>query len=85
MAVPPQPDKALERLQWYLDVFGRERFYIELQEHSIPALTKINKTLFEWGKQYNLEFLVTNDVHYVTAPRTRSPRYAIMCADKRVG
>jgi DNA polymerase-3 subunit alpha len=63
----PQPDKALERLQWYLDVFGQERFYIELQEHSIPALTKINKTLFEWGKQYNLEFLVTNDVHYVTA------------------
>ena len=42
----PRPKKALERLRWYLDVFGRDRFYIELQEHSIPALTKINKTLF---------------------------------------
>jgi DNA polymerase-3 subunit alpha len=63
----PQPDKALERLQWYLEVFGRERFFIELQEHHIPALTAINKTLFEWGKQHHLEFLVTNDVHYVTA------------------
>jgi len=63
----PQPDLALERLQWYIDVFGRDRFFIELQEHSIPALTTINKTLFEWGNKYNLDFLVTNDVHYVTA------------------
>ncbi|MCB0211492.1 MAG: PHP domain-containing protein, partial [Anaerolineae bacterium] len=41
----PQPEKAFERLQWYIDVFGRDRFFIELQEHSIPALTTINKTL----------------------------------------
>ncbi|RME78141.1 MAG: DNA polymerase III subunit alpha [Chloroflexi bacterium] len=64
---PPQPELALQRLMWYLEVFGRERFFIELQEHSIPALTQINKTLFEWGKKYGLEFIVTNDVHYVTA------------------
>ncbi len=64
---PPQPDLALERLRWYLEVFGRDRFFIELQEHSIPALTQINKTLFEWAKQHDLGMLVTNDVHYVTA------------------
>ena len=64
---PPQPELALERLRWYLDVFGRERFFIELQEHSIPALTQINKTLFDWAKQHQLELIVTNDVHYVTA------------------
>ena len=63
----PQPEKAMERLQWYLDVFGRERFFIELQEHSISALTQINKTLFDWAKQHDLQMLVTNDVHYVTA------------------
>ncbi len=63
----PQPDKALERLQWYLDVFGRDRFYVELQEHSIPELTRINRTLFDWAKQHELGLLVTNDVHYVTA------------------
>ncbi|MDM8532770.1 DNA polymerase III subunit alpha [Anaerolineales bacterium HSG25] len=63
----PQPDKAMERLRWYLDVFGRDRFFVELQEHSIPALTDINKTLFDWSKSHNLQLLVTNDVHYVTA------------------
>jgi DNA polymerase-3 subunit alpha len=64
---PPQPEKALERLQWYIDVFGRDRFFVELQEHSIPALTEINRTLFQWSGQHNLGLLVTNDVHYVTA------------------
>ena len=63
----PQEAKALERLQWYLDVFGRERFYVELQEHNIPELSRINKTLFEWSKQHDLGLLVTNDVHYVNA------------------
>ncbi|MEM7346059.1 MAG: DNA polymerase III subunit alpha, partial [Chloroflexota bacterium] len=63
----PQPEKAMERLEWYLEVFGRERFFIEFQEHSIPALTQINKTLFEWANKYELQTIVTNDVHYVTA------------------
>jgi len=68
----PQEEKAMERLEWYLDVFGRERFFIELQEHSIPELTRINKTLFAWSKKYNLDLLVTNDVHYVTATEAKA-------------
>jgi len=75
---PPQPDKALERLRWYLDVFGRERFFIELQEHNIPALTQINKTLFQWGNDHDLSFLVTNDVHYVTA-QDAQPHDTLLC------
>ena len=68
----PQPEKAFERLQWYIDVFGRDRFFVELQEHSIPALTTINKTLFDWAKKYELQMIVTNDVHYVTAQDAKS-------------
>jgi DNA polymerase-3 subunit alpha len=64
---PSQPEKALERLRWYLEVFGRDRFFVELQEHNIPELTQVNKTLFRWAKEYDLGLLVANDVHYVTA------------------
>ncbi len=74
----PQEDKALERLRWYLDVFGRERFYVELQEHTIPELTRINKTLFTWAKQHELGLLVTNDVHYVTAAEAKA-HDALLC------
>ncbi|MBN1220228.1 MAG: DNA polymerase III subunit alpha [Anaerolineae bacterium] len=75
---PPQEEKALERLQWYLEVFGRERFFIELQEHSIPELTRINRTLFDWSKKFNIDLLVTNDVHYVTAQEAK-PHDTLLC------
>ncbi|RME51020.1 MAG: DNA polymerase III subunit alpha, partial [Caldilineae bacterium] len=74
----PKPEQALQRLQWYLDVFGRDRFFIELQEHNIPSLTRINKTLFEWAKKYNLQMVVTNDVHYVRAEDAR-PHDTLLC------
>jgi DNA polymerase-3 subunit alpha len=69
---PPQEDRAMERLHWYLDVFGRDRFYVELQEHSIPELTRINKTLFDWAGRYEIGLLVTNDVHYVTEAEAKA-------------
>lgn len=56
---------ALERLQWYRDVFGKDRWYIEFQEHNIPELTQVNKQLFDWARKYDLQMVVTNDVHYV--------------------
>ena len=56
---------ARERLGWWLDVFGRDRFLIELQEHKIPELTQANRQLIRWAREFNLKLVATNDVHYV--------------------
>jgi len=65
-------------LEGAVDVFGKERFFIELQEHQIPVLTKINKTLFAWAKQHGLEMIVTNDVHYAQA-QDAAPHDTLLC------
>jgi DNA polymerase-3 subunit alpha len=57
--------RARELLDWYLEVFGRERFFFELQSHDIPELPAVNNALLEMGKRYNAHFIATNDVHYV--------------------
>ena len=62
----------------YIDIFGPERFFIELQEHSIPELTAINQTLMEMQPRYGLRFLATNDVHYTT-PDEASPHDVLLC------
>jgi DNA polymerase III subunit alpha len=63
----------------YLDIFGPERFFIELQEHSIPELTEINKVLVQdMQPRYNLRFVATNDVHYTT-PEEASPHDVLLC------
>ncbi len=72
-------DKAHALMGRYLDIFGPERFFIELQEHSIPELTAINKILTEdMQPRYNLRFVATNDVHYTT-PEEASPHDVLLC------
>jgi DNA polymerase-3 subunit alpha len=58
-------ETAIPLLDWYFDVFGKDRFYLELQRHDIPELEQVNKDLIEIGKRYNARFIATNDVHYV--------------------
>lgn len=64
----------------YVDIFGKERFFIEFQEHSIRDLTAINKKLLEMAPHYGLEknFLATNDVHYTLASDA-DPHEVLLC------
>lgn len=52
-------------LQWYLDVFGIEDYYIEIQRHGLRDMEKCNEVLLRWAKKYGLKVIATNDVHYV--------------------
>ncbi len=56
---------AEERLDWYFDVFGRDRFFFELQNHDIPELDGLNQALIDLAPKYKARFVATNDVHYV--------------------
>ena len=58
-------ETAIPMLDWYFDVFGKDRFFLELQRHDIPELEQVNKDLIEIGKRYDAKFIATNDVHYV--------------------
>jgi len=60
-----QVDLARRSLDWYYEVFGKEHFFLELQQHDIPALETINKNLLELGHRYDSQFIATNDVHYI--------------------
>lgn len=58
-------EAAQKQIDWYYEVFGPDRFYLELQEHDIPELDKINKLLIDMGRRYQAKFVATNDVHYI--------------------
>ncbi|MGB3701888.1 MAG: PHP domain-containing protein, partial [Anaerolineales bacterium] len=64
-------DAARKQLDWYYEVFGPDRFYLELQEHDIPELQQINKTLIDLAPRYQAKFVATNDVHYITQEDAR--------------
>ena len=56
---------ASQQLDWYYEVFGKDRFFLELQSHDIKELEQINKHLLALGRRYDARFVATNDVHYV--------------------
>ncbi len=71
-------DRAKKLVSWYVDVFGRDRFFVELQDHGIPELLKINRVLLEFAQEFHLRTLATNDVHYTTANEA-NPHDVLLC------
>lgn len=60
-------DEARAKIGQYLDVFGEDNFYLELQPHKIDQLEILNQWLLEYRKSEhtNVQFYASNDVHYV--------------------
>src|ERR1700754_1003228 len=56
-------EKAEKEFKWWLDLFG-EDYFIELQRHNIKEQEKINNTLIQYAKKYNVPMIATNDSHY---------------------
>ncbi|MEK6751003.1 MAG: DNA polymerase III subunit alpha [Chloroflexota bacterium] len=65
------PEEAVRRMNWYYDVFGKDNFFVELQQHNIKEITDLNKKLLEMGARYEANTIATNDVHYVNQEDAR--------------
>ncbi len=66
--------KALETGDWelartlageYGDIFGKDSFFLELQDHGIPEQARLNEQLLRLAPEAGLPLVVTNDLHYV--------------------
>lgn len=57
--------EAREMIGWYQDVFGKENYFLELQQHDIPELERLNKWLVENKSYADVPLVATNDVHYI--------------------
>jgi len=47
------------------EIFGSDRFFIEVQDHGIPDQIETNRELVPLAKALGLQLVATNDVHYV--------------------
>lgn len=59
-----QEEKAEKQMKWFLDVFGKERFYLEVQPEDQKDQAILNQKLFEISKKKEIELLATCDSHY---------------------
>ena len=48
----------------HLEIFGRENYFLELQDHGIPEQKTVNQSLMRLSQELNIDLVCTNDVHY---------------------
>ena len=52
-------------IEEYVNLFGRDNFFLEIQDHGIPEQKKVNARLIALAEEYGLDLVATNDVHYI--------------------
>ena len=61
------PERTDEILAEYVDIFGRDNFFLELQDHGLPEEKTVNHALRDLSKKHDIGLVATNDIHYVRA------------------
>ena len=57
--------RAVELVEEYAEIFGRDNFFLEIQNHGLDSEGIVRKALIEISRQLNIPLVATNDVHYV--------------------
>jgi len=60
-----QKKEARERAAFYRDLFGRENFFLELQDHGLAEQRRVNQALVQLGREMGIGLVATNDCHYL--------------------
>ncbi len=48
----------------YQEIFGKGNFFLELQDHGIPAQRTVDQGLVRMSRELGIDLVATNDIHY---------------------
>lgn len=57
--------EADKKIDWFLDVFGKERFYLEVQPPDLEDQRSLNVKLFDIAEKRGISTVATGDCHYI--------------------
>ncbi len=65
-------EQAWESARWYREVFGPDRFLIELMDHGLEDEMRLRPHLLEMASRLDLKLVATQDAHYLSPDDARS-------------
>ena len=57
-------ERAYETARKYKELFGRDHYYIELQDHGLEDQKEVAPKLIKLARDLDIPLVVTNDIHY---------------------
>ncbi len=73
-----QREEAKKAAMEYSEIFGKDNFYLELQDNHLDEQNKLNPELISLAKETNLPLVATSDVHYLSAGDAKAHE-ALLC------
>lgn len=67
-----QLEQAKKVADEYKNMFGKDNFYLEVQDNGIPEQETVNEGLIKMSKDLGLGLVATNDVHYMQKDHSRA-------------
>ena len=71
-------EEARKCAEKYRDCFGRDNYFLELQDHGYPEQRTVNSGLLTLSKELGIDLVCTNDVHYTYAEDAK-PHELLLC------
>ena len=71
-------EEAKEIALKYQKCFGKENYFLELQDHGIPEQQNVNQHLLRMSQELGIELVATNDIHYTYA-KDAEPHDILLC------
>ena len=71
-------EEAVKAALKYEACFGKGNYFLELQDHGIPAQSTVNAALIGMSKKLDIPLVCTNDVHYTYADDVE-PHDILLC------
>ncbi|MGH2367383.1 MAG: DNA polymerase III subunit alpha, partial [Chloroflexota bacterium] len=67
-----QREQARQVAGWYRDLFGKDRYYLEVQNQMLDGQDALNRQIVELGRELDVPLVATNDSHYVRPEDSRA-------------
>lgn len=70
-------EKAVKTALYYKELFGKDKFYIELQDHGLEEQQRILPSLIEIARENDIPLVATNDAHYLEKADSKMQRLLV--------
>lgn len=70
-------------LEEYMDIFGKDNLYVEIQNHLLPDERKVFPIAIQLANELDLKIVATNDVHYINKEDARAQEILLCISTKK--
>lgn len=75
-------EKAKQTALWYQNVFGKDNYFLEIQDHGLEEQKRTNPMIIKLAHELNIPLVVTNDAHYILKEDAEIQKILVCIATK---